>query len=117
VKLVAGIGCSLGCPPAELLKLIRTSLPVGQLAALATIDRRAEEPAMREAAATLGVPLLTYTPQQLAATPVPTPSDTVQRHVGTASVAEAAALLSGTHLLVSKQKTEHATCAVAAWRE
>jgi cobalamin biosynthesis protein CbiG len=117
VKLVAGIGCSLGCPPEELLELIENTLPDGTLAALATVDRRAVEPAMLAAAETLGVPLLTYTAEQLAQTPVPTPSATVQRHVGTPSVAEAAALRAGTNLLVAKQKTEHATCAVAEWHE
>jgi precorrin-6Y C5,15-methyltransferase (decarboxylating) len=117
LKLVAGIGCSLDCPPAELLHLIQSSLPAGRLAALATIDRRAEEPAMRYAAEQLEVPLLTYTAEQLAATPVPSPSDTVRRHVDTPSVAEAAAILSRTHLIVTKQRSEHATCAVAEWRE
>jgi cobalamin biosynthesis protein CbiG len=100
-----------------MLELIRNSLPAGRLAALATIDRRAEEPCMRHAAEQLGVPLLTYTTQQLAGTAVPTPSEAVHRHVGTPSVAEAAALLSGTHLLVTKQRSQHATCAVAQWPE
>jgi len=112
-RLVAGVGCSLGCPPAELLALIRDSLPAGELVALATIDRRAEEPAMLEAARALGVPLLTHAPERLAAVPVPTPSAAVERHVGTPSVAEAAALLSGTHLIVHKRRSAHATCAVS----
>ena len=53
----------------------------------------------------------------LAAVPVPTPSPIVARHVGTPSVAEAAALLSGTRLLVAQARSEHATCAVAEWPE
>jgi cobalamin biosynthesis protein CbiG len=115
MKLVAGVGCSLGCPTDELRALIFATLPAGTLAALATIDRRADEPCMVELAAELGVPLLTHTSAALAAVTVPTPSRTVQQHVGTPSVAEAAALLGGGELLVSKRRTEHATCAVATW--
>jgi cobalamin biosynthesis protein CbiG len=117
VRLVAGVGCSTGCPPDELRALIATSLPVGELVALATIDRRAEEPCMVEAAAALGVPLLTHSAEALGAVEVPTPSDIVADHVGTPSVAEAAALLSGTRLIVNKRRSAHATCAVAEWHE
>jgi len=48
---------------------------------------------------------------------VPAPSEIVERHVGTPSVAEAAALLAGTRLLVPKTRSEHATCAVAECQE
>jgi cobalamin biosynthesis protein CbiG len=40
----------------------------------------------------------------------------VERHVGTSSVAEAAALVSGGRLVVEKRRSAHATCAVAEWR-
>lgn len=113
VRLVAGVGCSLGCPPEELCALIEATLPDGELVALATVDRRATEPAMLAAAAHFGVPLRTHAADALAAVDVPTPSAVVARHVGTPSVAEAAALLSGTRLLVPKTRSEHATCAVA----
>ena len=117
MNLVAGVGCSLGCPPAELRALIEATLPEGTLVALATVDRRAEEPCMVATAAALGVPLLTHSAEALAAVPVPTPSAVVARHVGTPSVAEAAALLSGTRLIVHKRRSAHATCAVAQWPE
>ena len=113
VSLVAGIGCSLGCPADELVALIDATLPPGELRALATVDRRAEEPAMLAAAEHFGVPLRTFPADALARVDVPTPSAVVARHVGTPSVAEAAALLSGTRLLVPKTRSEHATCAVA----
>ncbi|MBE2316022.1 cobalamin biosynthesis protein [Solirubrobacter sp. CPCC 204708] len=112
-RLVAGVGCSLGCPPEELRALIDATLPAGELVALATVDRRADEPAMVAAAEHFGVPLRTFPATALAAVDVPTPSAVVARHVGTPSVAEAAALLSGTRLLVPKTRSEHATCAVA----
>ena len=110
---MAGVGCSLGCPPEELRALIEATLPAGELVALATVDRRAQEPCMLAASKHFGVPLQTHTAEALAAVDVPTPSAVVARHVGTASVAEAAALLSGTRLLVPKTRSEHATCAVA----
>ena len=113
MNLVAGVGCSLGCPPEELLALIAATLPAGELVALATVDRRAAEPCMLAAAEHFGVPLRTFPADALAAVDVPTPSAVVARHVGTPSVAEAAALLSGTRLLVPKTRSEHATCAVA----
>jgi cobalamin biosynthesis protein CbiG len=68
---------------------------------------------MLAAAAHFGVPLRTFTAADLAAVDVPTPSAVVARHVGTPSVAEAAALLSGARLLVPTTRSEHATCAVA----
>lgn len=113
VHLVAGVGCSLGCPAEELVALVERALPEGELVALATVDRRAEEPAMLAAAEHFRVPLRTFAADALAAVDVPTPSAVVARHVGTPSVAEAAALLSGTRLLVPKTRSEHATCAVA----
>ena len=112
-RLVAGVGCSLGCPPEELRALIEATLPAGELVALATVDRRAQEPCVLAASKHFGVPLQTHTAEALAAVDVPTPSALVARHVGTPSVAEAAALLSGTRLLVPKTRSEHATCAVA----
>jgi len=117
MNLVAGIGCSLGCPPDELRALIDATLPPGTLVALATVDRRKDEPCMLAAAEHFQVPLRTYAPAALAAVEVPTPSEIVERHVGTPSVAEAAALLSGTRLLVPKTRSEHATCAVAECQE
>lgn len=44
---------------------------------------------------------------------VPNPSDVVAAAVGTPSVAEAAALIGGGHLVVAKQKSANATVAVA----
>ena len=118
---VVGVGCSLGCPTAELLALIAATLAeagaaASDVRALATVDRRAEEPAMVAAAAHHGWPLRTFAVDALAAVDVPTPSAVVAGHVGTPSVAEAAALLTAgaTTLLVPKRRSAHATCALAA---
>ena len=59
---------------------------------LATLEARAAEPALREAAARRGWPLTGHPASDLAAVAVPTPSDRTAAAVGTPSVAEAAAL-------------------------
>ena len=123
--LVVGAGCSRGCPPDELAALVDAALAGvdGRVVAVSTIDRRAEEPCVASLARARGVPLRVHPAAALAAVPVPTPSSVVAAHVGTASVAEAAALLAagpGARIAVAKRRSAHATCAiaeVAPWRE
>ena len=118
--LVVGAGCSRGCPTEELLALIGAVLEEAgarpdAVRALATVDRRADEPGMVAAARHHGWPLVTHAAPALREVAVPTPSAVVASHLGTASVAEAAALLSagGDTLLVTKRRSAHATCALA----
>jgi cobalamin biosynthesis protein CbiG len=117
--LVVGAGCSRGCAAEELLDLIRAVLDEAGAApeavmALATVDRRADEPGILAAAHHHGWPLVTHPAAELRHVAVPTPSDVVDAHVGTPSVAEAAALLSaGGPLLVPKRRSARATCALA----
>jgi cobalt-precorrin 5A hydrolase len=115
--LVVGVGCSLGCSTAELVALVDDARErvTGEVVAVATVDRRAHEPCVVALAETLGVPLHTFTPGELKAIAVPTPSAVVALHVGTPSVAEAAALLAGRtrELIVPKIRSPHATCAIA----
>jgi cobalt-precorrin 5A hydrolase len=118
MKLVVGVGCSLGCPPEELDALVDAALAAahGDVFAVATVDRRECEASVVALAARHGVPLRVHAAGALAAVDVPTPSDMVTRHVGTPSVAEAAALLSagpGARLAVTKRRSAHATCAIA----
>jgi cobalt-precorrin 5A hydrolase len=119
MRLVIGAGCSRDCPEQELLDLLGQALAAaggGVVVALATVDRRAAEPCMLAAAAVHGVPLRTHDAAALAAVPVPSPSAVVALHVGTPSVAEAAALLEagpGADLVVAKRRSAHATCAIA----
>ena len=56
-----------------------------------------------------------FTAEELSAVDVPNPSDTVQKHVGTPSVCEAAAILGSNHgkLIVPKVKGKHWTAALA----
>jgi cobalt-precorrin 5A hydrolase len=121
MNLVVGVGCSRGCPAVELLRLVGDALRRldGEVVMLATVDSRADEPCVVAAAAALRVPLITHAASVLAEVPVPTPSVVVERHVGTPSVAEAAAIVSageGGRLVVEKRRSAHATCAVAEWR-
>jgi cobalamin biosynthesis protein CbiG len=122
--IVVGVGCSRGCDAAELLGLVDAALREARVgagepvAALATVDRKAREPGLVEAARRRGWPVRTHPAAALAAVVVPTPSAVVERHVGTPSVAEAAALLSSGagRLLLPKRRTAHATCALARTR-
>ncbi|MET9832594.1 precorrin-3B C(17)-methyltransferase [Streptomyces sp. NPDC006385] len=123
-SLVVGVGASKGAPVDEVLRLIERALDdaglsPASLAELATVDAKAGEPGIVEAAARLGVPLVTHSAKELAAVEVPNPSDAPLTAVGTPSVAEAAALVRGGELLVPKRKSERAdgqparaTCAV-----
>lgn len=119
--LVVGVGASKGAPVEEVLQLIEGSLREAGLsprsiAHLATVDVKAQEPGIVAAAERLGVPLVTYSAEELAAIEVPNPSDAPLAAVGTPSVAEAAALVQGGELLVPKRKSAAqpamATCAV-----
>ncbi|MFD4561754.1 precorrin-3B C(17)-methyltransferase [Streptomyces sp. NPDC058469] len=123
-SLVVGVGASKGAPVEEVLGLVESAvrdagLSLKSLAQLATVDAKSDEPGIVEAAQRLGVPLVTYSAEELAAVEVPNPSDAPLAAVGTPSVAEAAALVGGGELLVPKRKSERtdgqpamATCAV-----
>ncbi|MFG3660666.1 precorrin-3B C(17)-methyltransferase [Streptomyces sp. NPDC047706] len=116
-SLVVGVGASKGAPVDEVLALVggalrEAGLSPRSIARLATVDAKAEEAGIVAAAERLGVPLVTYSAERLAAVEVPNPSDAPLAAVGTPSVAEAAALLGGGELLVPKRKSAMATCAV-----
>jgi len=120
-SLVVGVGASKGAPVDEVLSVIEDALRDARLSArsvaqLATVDAKSEEPGILEAAARLGVPVVTYSAEELARVEVPNPSDAPLAAVGTPSVAEAAALVGGGELLVPKRKSggspAMATCAV-----
>ena len=91
-------------------------LPCG-IRNVASINIKADEPviALLKEDSFLNYDFEFYTAQQLADVEVPTPSATVEQHVGTPSVCEAAALLASSHgdLLVTKQKGQQWTYAIA----
>ncbi|WP_078954067.1 Rv2231c family pyridoxal phosphate-dependent protein CobC [Streptomyces globisporus] len=93
-----GVGVRSGTTVDELLALIgevlrEAGLPAGCVRSLATLDARAAEPGIVAAAVALGVPVRGFSARELAAVPVPHPSALPLAATGTASVAEAAALL------------------------
>jgi len=122
-SLVLGVGSSSGADPQALHRLaiealVEAGLSADAVGCVATVDRKAGEPAIVELAAALGVPLRTFPADVLAAVPVPNPSDVVDAAVGTPSVAEAAALAatrpsSSAALVVEKRRSAEATVAVA----
>ena len=73
------------------------------IAGLASIDLKTNEKGIVEVCQRRNLIFKTFSREQLSAVDVPTPSAVVEREVGTASVAEAAAILAGDNLLVSKQ--------------
>ena len=80
-----------------------------------TIDVKQDEEFCAMLVDDLGEELVFYTAEQLSKVDVPNPSATVQKHVGTPSVCEAAAILGSNHgkLIVPKVKGTNWTAALA----
>jgi len=119
VSLVLGVGLSSDADPAQLEELARAVLAAQDLhpcevTAVVTLDRKAEVPAVRELANTLGAEVAAYPAATLAVHQVPHPSSVVGRAVGTSSVAEAAVLAHGARLVVTKTVLGRCTLAVGA---
>jgi cobalt-precorrin 5A hydrolase len=122
--MVAGLGCRRGARPADVAAAIAQALDVSgrapaALARLATSEAKAQEPALREAAATLGLSL-DAVPQAALRAAAPgclTHSARVLAEAGVPSLAEAAALASagpGAVLLGPRVAVARAaTCALA----
>ncbi|MFI6045690.1 cobalamin biosynthesis protein [Nocardia sp. NPDC051321] len=113
--LVVGVGLRPDTSADLILAGVRKVLGCNEISCLATIDRRVAEPGLLEAAAELGVPIQTYTAAELAEVPVPNPDPRTAAAVGTASVAEAAAILAagGGTLVVPKQTVQGVVIAAA----
>ncbi|MFI8455766.1 cobalamin biosynthesis protein [Kitasatospora sp. NPDC085464] len=119
--LVVGVGAAGAAERTELVRLLDATLKEAGLARaavarLATVAGKADHPAVRWAAFCLGgIPVDGHPAEELAGVPVPNPSAAVGAAVGTASVAEAAALASapGGRLVVAKRKSTMATVAIA----
>jgi cobalt-precorrin 5A hydrolase len=110
-SLVVGVGCDRGTPPELVARGVDTllaehGLSAKSVRALATIDVKADEPALLALADARRWPLLTYSAGELDAQPgIENPSETVKRHVGSRGVAEPAALRAAgaAKLLVAKK--------------
>lgn len=114
MTLVLGIGLRADTSYRELRDLVDRALTgvVGVVGSVVTVDGREDEPGLQRLVASLGAQLLVASALDLAGQEVPSPSEQVGELAGTASVAEAAVLLSGAELVVPKLKSAGATVAV-----
>jgi len=113
MKIALGLGCDRDTP----LTTVRTAIDAAMAAcgaiwtdveAVASIDLKADEPALLQLAAEQGWSIRFYAAKELAQIDVPNPSETVRKHTGTPSVSEAAALLAAdtdkTNLVIEKHR-------------
>jgi cobalt-precorrin 5A hydrolase len=124
--IAIGVGCRKGCTGAAIVAVVRRALatagePPGKRE-MFTLEEKASEANVREAASILGLPLYFVSHQRLLreAARVVTPSARVERLVGVPGVAEAAALAGAGpngELIVAKIVGGGATCAIALRRE
>jgi cobalt-precorrin 5A hydrolase / precorrin-3B C17-methyltransferase len=121
--LVLGMGCERHAKPQEAIALAEEALAKGgfareSLAAVCSIDLKADETALHAVAAHFGVPARFFTAATLEAEAprLKNPSDVVFAEVGCHGVAEGAALAavgSSGELVVEKIKSKGATAAIA----
>ncbi len=121
-RYALGLGCARGCDPGEMAALIgevlaEAGVARAAVAVVGSLDLKADEPAMIDAAAHLDVPFRVFSAEALEAEAprLATPSDVVFTEVGCHGVSEGAALALGDsdgQLVVSKRKTANATAAL-----
>ena len=98
MKIALGLGCDRNTPITTLRAAIDEALAVCHaslfdIAAVGSIDLKANEPALLKLAQEQNWSIRFYPAAELARVDVPNPSETVRTHTGTPSVSEAAALL------------------------
>jgi cobalt-precorrin 5A hydrolase len=127
MNLVVGLGCQRGCALQALLDLLDAALAEGgierhRITALASIDRKQDEPGLLALAQALNLPLQCFSAAQLAVYEgrLSHRSAVAFAHTGCYSIAESAALalaeqLSGApaRLLIPRKKSARATLALA----
>lgn len=118
--LVAGVGCRRGTSAQAIVALVRgvceaRGLSLKSIGILASIEAKRDEAGLLEAAHILGAKLRFFSTTALADVTVPNPSATVAKHMGVASVCEAAAILASKRgrLIVPKTKSRDVTTALA----
>lgn len=121
--LVMGLGCERNAEASELITLAErvlaeNDLSPASLAAIASIDLKADETAIHAVAAHYGVPARFFTAEELSreSPRLMNPSEIVAREVGVPGVAEASALATAGEdatLIVEKTRSSRGTCAIA----
>ena len=122
-QLVLGIGCARGYSADAgesfvLQQLAEVGIAYNAIAAIASVDVKADEPALLRVAAIIGCPIRVFTPAELEEETgrLSAPSKIVFDEIGCHGVAEAAALrLAGptASLFLPKQKADNLTLAIA----
>ncbi|MEV0712405.1 cobalamin biosynthesis protein [Nocardia aurea] len=114
--IAVGLGLRPAVPAVRIITALAELRREFRIVCLATVDRRADEVGLLEVARTLAVPLLVYTADALSRVEVPHPADRTSAAIGTPSVAEAAAILSGHGpLIVPKRVMNGVVIAAAAF--
>jgi cobalt-precorrin 5A hydrolase len=117
--LVLGIGCRRGVTLAQIERAVRAALdgtPLARVAAVGTLDAKANEPALRQFCAAHGLPLYAYARDALAAVPVQSaPSAAARAQFGVDGVCEPCARLAagGGPLWRGKLALDGVTVAIA----
>ncbi len=122
-SVIIGVGCERNTSSTEVIELIQNTIDRANIArsaivALVSVDLKMDETAINEAAAHFDLPLRFFDVDTLEAqTPrLKNPSEVVYQEIGCHGVAEASALaMAGekVELIVEKQKSRRATCAIA----
>nr|WP_216899508.1 cobalamin biosynthesis protein [Nocardia alni] len=116
---MVGVGLRPGTPMRSIVRAVQEIMGDRRIRLIATVDRRAVELGFQQAADELQVPIVAFTPDELAAVEVPNPAERTAIALATPSVAEAAALLAcesvcgGGHLVITKTVIEGVTIAAA----
>lgn len=123
VRIALGVGCARGCAADELIGLAGQALAEAgvasaEIAAVHSLELKADEAAVHALARHLGVPARFHSAEWLEAEAprLANPSDLVFAETGCHGVAEGAALAAagpGGSLLLPKRKSANATCALA----
>ena len=122
-RLILGVGCRRGATPKQILETIDRALKaggcsIGSIRCAATIDFKAEEPGLREACETLGIPL-----QRIPYDWVKQFSGSYERSafikekIGVEGVSEPCALLAGKRTRLIVPRIKQAAVCVAIARE
>ncbi|SDE14344.1 cobalamin biosynthesis protein [Paraburkholderia lycopersici] len=118
--LVLGLGCRRGVTLAQIEAAVRAALggrPPRSVMAVATLDAKADEPALRAFCEAHALPLFAYTREQIAAMPaLAPPSAAVEARFGIDGVCEPCARLAanGGPLVRGKLALDGVTVAVAS---
>ncbi|MBT2267175.1 cobalamin biosynthesis protein [Rhodococcus erythropolis] len=114
--LCIGVGFTTSATAKDIVAAVNAVLRgQARIVVLATVTGKAASAALLAAADELNVPIVSFDPDVLGRVRVPSPSTRVEHAIGTASVAEAAAILGsgGGRLVVTKTARDGVTVAAA----